>query len=116
MAFMEVQIHRGSYWAVTNHREDEAYFIPHDSDAGYAVKDAMDRMASEDENSRPDVIEVEYFRKSELAGDCKRVLARLSAPGYLDCTEWTPYDSEEEAREDLEPDEEDEEDDAESAE
>lgn len=24
--------------------------------------------------------------------------ARLSAPGYLDCTEWTVFDSEEEAR------------------
>lgn len=25
--------------------------------------------------------------------------ARLSAPGYLDCTEWTVFDTEEEARE-----------------
>ena len=28
--------------------------------------------------------------------------ARLSAPGYLDCTEWTVFDTEEEAREYLE--------------
>jgi hypothetical protein len=27
--------------------------------------------------------------------------ARLSAPGYMDCTEWSLYDSEEEAREGL---------------
>ena len=36
--------------------------------------------------------------------------ARLSAPGYLDCTEWTVFDTEEEAREYLEemyPDDED---------
>ena len=28
--------------------------------------------------------------------------ARLSAPGYLDCTEWTVFDTEDEAREHLE--------------
>ena len=28
--------------------------------------------------------------------------ARLSAPGYLDCTEWTVFDTEDEAREYLE--------------
>ena len=28
--------------------------------------------------------------------------ARLSAPGYLDCTEWTVFDTEQEAREYLE--------------
>ena len=28
--------------------------------------------------------------------------ARLSAPGYMDCTEWTVFDTEEEAREYLE--------------
>ena len=36
--------------------------------------------------------------------------ARLSAPGYLDCTEWTVFDTPEEAREYLEetyPDDED---------
>ena len=27
--------------------------------------------------------------------------ARLSAPGYLDCTEWSVYETEEEARADL---------------
>jgi hypothetical protein len=37
--------------------------------------------------------------------------ARLSAPGYLDCTEWTVFDTEDEAREYLAenyPDEDDE--------
>ena len=38
--------------------------------------------------------------------------ARLSAPGYMDCTEWAVYDTEEEARAELEemyPDDDDEE-------
>jgi hypothetical protein len=37
--------------------------------------------------------------------------ARLSAPGYLDCTEWTVFDTEEEARaylEEMYPEDEDE--------
>jgi hypothetical protein len=35
----------------------------------------------------------------EVVGECDGWGARLSAPGYADCTEWAVHETEEEARE-----------------
>ena len=79
MAHMEPQYHFGHYVAIETVNGETTYLPPDVwEDVG---TDGLDTPAG-------DVVVTEH----------KGVLSRLSAPGYMDCTSWTPYDSEAEAR------------------
>lgn len=80
MAFMEPEYYEGTYVAVET-ANGETTYLPPDvwEDIG---EDALDTPAGEAEVTMH-----------------KGVLARLSAAGYMDCTDWTPYADEAEARE-----------------
>jgi|ERR1700733_2771717 len=57
-----------------------------------------------DEDRERTIEEIEQYTEGEPQSweNVKGYGARLSAPGYLDCTEWTVFDTEQEAREYLE--------------
>ncbi len=78
MAHMEPQYYDGPYVAVDTEDLSTTY-LPQDvwADLG---EEALESPAS---------------AVTEYDG----VLSRLSAPGYMDCTDWTPADTEKDARE-----------------
>jgi hypothetical protein len=95
-------------------------FIPADvfsADEGKAIHDFIDGESDELTEEVRDALDAyvegggESVRSVSVRGGWG---ARLSAPGYLDCTEWSVFDTEEEARESVAEmygeDEEDEED------
>ena len=59
----------------------------------------------EDKNGESCSIPLEYYNEADHAPECITEretgwFARLSAPGYMDCTEWSgPFATEDEARE-----------------
>jgi len=69
-------------------------------------------MSDEDKDATIEKIRPYVEGKPQSWENIKGYGARLSAPGYLDCTEWTVFDTEEEAKAYLDenyPEEEDEE-------
>lgn len=67
-------------------------------------------MSDEDRDATIEKIRPYVEGKPQSWENVKGYGARLSAPGYLDCTEWTVFDTEDEARKYLEemyPDDED---------
>lgn len=92
MAFMQPQVYRGMYFEVETTHGTE--IVPRDDgspSSALSVDVAMlrDRLEGEplDPRAHCDVLE--------------GWLARLSAPGYLDCTPWGAYATEQEARDSL---------------
>ena len=81
MAFMEPEIYEGCYVEV-DCEDGSTEFLPWDvwADVG------------------EDALESPSVKAREKGG----LLGRLTAPGYLDCTPWTPYNTKEEALADLE--------------
>lgn len=79
MAFMEPQYQYGHYVAVET-VSGETHYMPCGvwDDLGADALDTLDDVAGVTEH--------------------RGVLVRLSAPGYLDCTAWTPYACEADAR------------------
>ncbi len=59
-------------------------------------------MSDEDRDATIEKIRPYVEGKPQSWENIKGYGARLSAPGYLDCTEWTVFDTEDEAREYLE--------------
>jgi hypothetical protein len=88
MAFMEPEIYRGEYYAVDTSIGNE--IVPADVVGTVnSVADLAEYVEGEISDSVPPPVKTGW-------------LFRLSAPGYLDCTDWSVADSEEEARAELE--------------
>ena len=86
MAFMEPEIIGCDYWEVSaNH--GETHYVPCDVESDPAeLADYVDGTIDLDDDGKP------------IAERKTGFLARLSAPGYMDCTDWTAHDTEDEAR------------------
>jgi hypothetical protein len=110
MSFMKTYITEECEWVVIETSSGD-FFVP-EEEVSNAVSDWCD--AVEEEQYTPD--EVSNTVKCDLLDftevfDTEKIFsvqrvhgygARLSAPGYLDCTEWGVFDTEQEAREYLE--------------
>ena len=79
--FMEPQLYRSKWYEIETNAGIE--FIPLDLCSKHHIKDYI-------EGTKVYSVKV-----------IKGYGARLSAPGYMDCTEWTVFDSKEEARQAL---------------
>lgn len=102
MAFMKPEVYEGQYYEVSaNH--GETHIVPFD------VVGNMNQYAA-----LADYVEGEIDNPDDNTELCRGWLCRLSAPGYLDCTEWSAFETEQEARDylaDMYGDDEDEDDD-----
>ena len=78
MSFMKPQVYQGEFWKVET--SGGTYFFPTDIIGEDDLKDCVEN----------EIIETEV-----IVG----YGARLSAPGYMDCTDWTVHETEEEAKE-----------------
>ena len=76
MAFMEPEIVRCDYYVIDGRHGTT--FLPCDVEPGATTAEQL-RDYVEDYDADA-IVTVEHG-----------ILGRLSAPGYLDCTEWTPY-------------------------
>ena len=88
MSFMQKQVEFGSYFEI-------------DTTAGTEIVPAnvIGRTVGTDVSAFADYLEGEPVNEDEVV-ECKEGwLARLSAPGYLDCTEWSAFATEQEANE-----------------
>ena len=90
---MQTEIRQTSFWQITT--DDGVTYYPFPDFTGKEAASYHD-------------IDVEDCSEAELmAGDHPAVgfhsgyLARLSAPGYLDCTEWTAHETKQQAIEHL---------------
>lgn len=101
MPFMRPEILTCDYWLIDT--DQGGQIIPCD------VCDPDDRIGPDDthakdesDDERIDRLEDEFRDYMEghrliTAERCHGVIGRLSASGYLDCTDWSAYDSEEAA-------------------
>lgn len=89
MAFMEPDIYHGEYYILESSTHGTT-FLPLYVEPG-AKTNADLAMYCEGPIDSPE----------EPVNIASGILARMSAPGYLDCTEWSPYASEDEALADL---------------
>ena len=86
MAFMEPAIIHGAYWEVSANN-GETHYVPTDvTDDPSDLAQYVDGEIDTDDDGKP------------IAERKIGYLARLSASGYMDCTEWTAHDTEDEAR------------------
>lgn len=108
MAFMEPEIHNSTYWEIETN--GGTWFLPADvvGERGHKIGKRYVKPALL-------ALFVDYVEATEIQSVTLRegILGRLSAPGYMDCTDWTPYDSESDAMADLTEDCDDSGDDAE---
>lgn len=87
MAFMQPQVYFGGYFAVeTTHRTE---IVP-DVMIGRTMGTAAEAFENYVEGKIADLDEVIEHKTGWLA--------RMAAPGYIDCTDWTVHASEAEAR------------------
>lgn len=96
MAFMQEQVTRKLQWAEIDGPCGITYIPLDDVDATMLPDD--DEITPEQEKYW-----LQYYEGVKLYSVAVRegYGARLSAPGYLDCTDWSVYDSPEEALADL---------------
>jgi hypothetical protein len=81
MAFMEPEIYKGQYYEVSaNH--GETYIVPVEAAGTVTTYGEL-----------ADYVEGTIDEPEEPAVLLTGWLARLSAPGYMDCTDWTVCDS-----------------------
>jgi hypothetical protein len=100
MAFMEPQVEHGTWYEVDGAAGAE--FIPHDLVGDFWPFPHVKEL--ELGGMVPVPQELSDYCESRTC--CSIKLrdgwgARMSAPGYMDCTEWSVFDSEQEAREHL---------------
>jgi hypothetical protein len=86
-SFMKPHIEHGDYFAVDTSSGTE--IVPCDV-CGYA--------GSAEAQDLRDYLEGKPDSADELVRSKTGWLARMSAPGYLDCTDWTAHETEDEAR------------------
>ncbi len=85
MAFMQPAIYFGTYYEVSaNH--GETYIVP--ADVSGVVKTYGDLA---------DYVEGKVDEPDTIAEVKRGWLARMSAPGYMDCTDWSAHDTQQEA-------------------
>lgn len=84
--FMQPYIHRGTWFAVDTTQGMEV--VPCDV-IGRTVATHVEALAN--------YLEGEPLDPEECAQVHEGFIARLSAPGYMDCTEWAGFDTAEEA-------------------
>jgi hypothetical protein len=91
MAFMQKQIYFSGYFAIdTTHG---IQIVP---------DDVIGRTVSTHVEAFANYIEGEPLDDDEMIEHQTGWLGRMSAPGYMDCTEWSAYKTEQEANEHLE--------------
>lgn len=99
MAFMQPEIIRTDYYIIdANH--GERTFLPVDVHPGARTNAEL-----------ADYVEGTIDDPESAPTIETGILGRLSAPGYMDCTPWSPYDTIEEAESDLADDDDDDDDD-----
>jgi hypothetical protein len=91
MPFMKPQVYQGEYYEVTA-GHGETWIVPVDA-TGFLSGFAQPA------SSLQDYVEPDIDDPDEILQPKRGWLARMSAPGYLDCTDWSAHDSEQEARE-----------------
>ena len=93
MAFMQGQIHHDKWYEIDTYHG--IFFVPCD-----VIGKLRLRMRDWKRNVRRVLPYTESWKPEHIMSLEKRVGygARLSAPGYLDCTEWSVFDSADEAR------------------
>ncbi len=102
MAFMQPQIYRAEYFKVDTSMGTE--IVPCDVvRLPFAVNFAAGGVFTEDSSGWQHLVRAlaPYVEGSEIYSVCPEsgYLARLSAPGYMDCTDWSDHATEDEARE-----------------
>jgi len=96
--FMQRQIVRGR-WLKVETTQGTEFVSVYDSGLDWPNSDSLTEDAREDSITQlQDYTEGEPQEWENVQG----YGARLSAPGYLDCTEWTVFDSEQDAEDYLE--------------
>lgn len=91
MSFMKPEVYYGAYYEIeANH--GETHIVPVD------VTDVATSLVSCPAGKLTDYIQGTIDDPYEMITPVKGWLARMSAPGYLDCTDWSAHASEEEAR------------------
>ncbi len=109
MSFMQPEIYCGEYWEVESPNGSTFFPVEVVGNLGLNVGDSISyRFPTEQEKRESGATQPEnpftiYVESPVVysATLCDGVLGRLSAQGYMDCTNWSPYDSEEEAEEGL---------------
>jgi len=105
MSFMQQQIESGQWLAVET--RDGLWYLPYDvcpSSVDMFLDAVEDGQYDEDELSatgKCDLLEYLPVFDANHVYSVSRVSgygARLSAPGYMDCTDWCVFDTEDEAR------------------
>jgi len=103
MSFMQPEILQCDYFACETDQGTE--YVPADvPQLPFSVDFAAGGVFDEDTPNGPKLLAALYpYVQGTLVEVSPKTgwLARLSAPGYMDCTDWTPYDTEEEAVEGL---------------
>lgn len=88
MSHMKPQVVFDEWWEVET--DDGTVFIPFDLIGDNPIPIDFLKYIESDKPPAPDAYEI-----------VNGYGARLSAPGYLDCTEWTVFDTENQARQHL---------------
>lgn len=109
MSFMQLSSYTGKYWTIETPNGNT--FLPCDyvGTLGLNVEDSISyRFPTEQEkretNAKQPRNPFSEYVDSDIvysAALCDGMLCRLSAPGYMDCTDWTPCESEEDALEQI---------------
>lgn len=104
MGFMERQITVKRKWYEIDTNAGTFFIDVEDVDGGKLAKDIEDGLEIDIDTFEDSETFLQYTEGSELENISVRVGygARLSAPGYLDCTEWCVFDTEKEAEDYLE--------------
>ena len=95
MAFMEQQVTRKIQWLQIDGNQGTTFVAAEDvTDSGLKIGESTDDEETLDLYS-------DYYEGSEIqtVGLIEGYGARLSAPGYMDCTEWSVFKTEAEAQE-----------------
>ena len=87
MSFMQKQIYYGDYFEVETTQGNE--IVP---------CDVIGRTMSVDVSALLDYLEGSPWDNDAMIDVQTGYLARMTAPGYLDCTSWGVYETESEAR------------------
>lgn len=98
MSFMQQQITHGHYFACETDQGTE--YVPADITGLQALPEQIGAVIDEDHPKWPAMLAALYpYCMGTIVEVTPKTggLARMSAPGFLDCTDWSPFDSEEAA-------------------
>lgn len=98
MSFMQQQITHGDYFAIDTDQGTE--YVPAGITGLVAVPEELNTTLDEDHANWPTMLAaLHIYCMGTIVEVTPKTgwLARMSAPGYMDCTDWSPFGSEEEA-------------------